>query len=468
MLDRRKFRGYQTQIVNYIIRHKRCSVFCFMGAGKTVSTLTALEDLNLLEDVFPALVLAPLRVAKSTWPQEVRDWPHLKHLRVSPIVGNAANRIGACNTKADIYTCNYDNLVWLVEYYGERWPFVTVVADESTRLKNFRTRQGGVRTKALATVAFSKIKRFINLTGTPAPNGLIDLWGQNYFIDGGHRLGRTFTSFTSRWFQRAFNGFGSEPLEHAQKQIEDVLHDVCLTIDAKDWFDLKDPIVSNRYVDLPIRARQLYKDMEDEMFMEVEGHEIEVFNAAARTQKLLQVASGAVYVDPLTESDLDRKHSKEWKVVHDLKMEELESIIEESAGMPVLVAYHFKSDLARLLKHFKTARQLDASSDTIDAWNKGKIPILLAHPASAGHGLNLQHGGNTIVFFSHDWNLENRLQILERIGPVRQLQSGYDRPVFVYNIIARDTADEMVIERVEGKKTIQDIFLNAMKVRGLL
>lgn len=461
----KQLRPYQKIIISHILRHKRCNIFASMGMGKTVSTLTALTDLNLVDDVFPVLILAPLRVAKNTWPDEVRDWAHLRHLRVSPIIGDTAARTRAINTKADIYTCNYDNLVWLVEHFGERWPFVTVVADESTRLKNFRTKQGGVRTAALAKVAHTRIRRFVNLTGTPCPNGLIDLWGSNWFVDAGRRLGRTFSAFKERWFQRSFDGYGVTAMKHAQKEIEAAMKDVSLTVDAKDWFDLEDPIVVHRYVQLPIRARQLYKDMENDMFMELEGHEVEVFTAVAKTQKLLQVASGAVYVDPLTESDEDRRHSKEWKVVHDAKLDELESIIEEAAGMPVLVAYHFKSDLARLQKRFPKGRVLDSSSATQKAWNEGKIPVLFAHPASAGHGLNLQHGGNILVFFSHNWDLEQRLQIIERIGPVRQLQSGYDRPVFIYNIIAQDTADEMVMARVEGKKEVQDIFLEAMKDR---
>lgn len=459
----KQLRPYQKIIVSHILRHKRCSIFASMGMGKTVSTLTALVDLDLVDTVFPVLVLAPLRVAKSTWPEEIREWAHLKHLRCSPIIGDQAARVHACNTPADVYTMNYDNLEWLVNLYGERWPFRTVVADESTRLKSFRTQQGGIRTQALSKVAHTHVKRFINLTGTPAPNGLKDLWGSQWFIDAGKRLGRTFDAFRTRWFQRSFDGYGVEPLSFAQAQIEDAMRDVCLTVDAKDWFDLKEPIVSNRYVVLPREVRRLYDEMEKNLFMEIEGHEVEAFNAAAKTQKLLQVASGAVYVDPLTESDDDRRHSKEFKVVHDLKLDELESIVEEANGMPVLVAYHFKSDLARLLKRFKKGRALDANQSTIKDWNAGKIPVLFAHPASAGHGLNLQHGGNILVFFSHDWNLENRLQIIERIGPVRQLQSGYDRPTFIYNIVGQNTADEMVLARVEGKKDVQDIFLEAMK-----
>jgi SNF2 family DNA or RNA helicase len=202
--------------------------------------------------------------------------------------------------------------------------------------------------------------------------------------------------------------------------------------------------------------------MEKDLFMQFDGHEIEAFNAAAKTQKLLQLASGAVYIDPEADSDYHPK-SKEWREVHDAKLQVLEDILEEAAGMPVLVAYHFKSDLARLLRTFPKGRVLDSDPNTIRDWNEGKIPVLFAHPASAGHGLNLQDGGNILVYFSHDWNLETRMQILERIGPVRQMQAGYKRPVFVYNIIARDTVDEMVIARVEGKATIQELFLQAMK-----
>lgn len=764
-----KLRPYQKIIVDHIVANKKCSVWASMGMGKTISTLTALERINLLEDIYPVLVLAPLRVAKTTWPEEVRKWDHTRHLRVSPIVGTHEQRTQAVGRTADVYTTNYENLPWLVDHFGERWPFRTVVADESTKLKSFRLRQGGARAQALGTVSHTKVKRHINLTGTPASNGLSDLWGQQWFIDAGKRLGRTFTSFRDRWFRRKYDGYGYEPMKFAQKEIEEVLGDVCLTVDAKDWFDLKAPIVTPVYVELPPVVRKLYNEMEDKLFMELEGgHAVEAFSAAAKTQKLLQLCSGAVYVDPLTEGDHDTKHSREWCKVHDEKLDALEEIIEEAAGMPVLVAYHFKSDLARLLKRFPQSRALDDSSTVQRDWNEGKIPVLLAHPAclhpttevltelrgwvklievknedrvydgtefvshsgchysgfkpvielfgitmtlnhkilisgkwveakdvgtdkgtrakaryiyegdddslrkvfrmsigvrdtktefrqtqsknekplptlptinfplydkhpfleymeglkvpsggferqklrgarnsclrgveqlqkllqryvpylqkgvdnrtqrrkwglqqgelsvgdqygttskqenqqifllsrradtprrglptgggeqneannapsaghefgrsyptseslpvrdepegcqrahvydlvdcgprqqflirnaegeifishnSAGHGLNLQFGGNILVYFSHDWNLENRLQILERIGPVRQLQAGLDRPVFIYNIIARNSADEMVIARTESKKEVQDILLEAMKKR---
>jgi SNF2 family DNA or RNA helicase len=453
---------YQRLIVKHIADNPRCAIWASMGMGKTSSTLTAVVNLDLMEDVYPVLVLAPLRVARNTWPAEVRKWDHTKHLRVSPIVGTVEERRMACARKADVYTTNYDNLVWLVEYYGDRWPFRTVISDESTRLKSYRTKQGGVRTQALGTIAFTKIKRFVELTGTPAPNGLKDLWGQLWFVDGGLRLGRTYSAFMSRWFGRDYDGYGVTAFKHAQDEIQAKLKDVCLTVDAKDYFDLADPIVKTVPFKLPVRARNLYDEMEKELFMMVEEHEVEAFNAAAKTQKLLQLCSGAVYVDPLVETDND-KRSKEWKLVHDEKLDVLESIVEEANGMPVLVAYHFKSDLARLLKRFPQGRHLDTNPKTEDDWNAGKLPLLFAHPASAGHGLNLQYGGNILVYFSHDWNLENRLQILERIGPMRQMQAKLDRPVFVYLIVAENSVEELVIARVDDKREVQDILLNYMK-----
>lgn len=463
-MTRQKFNphGYQNQMIEHQSELERSLTFCFMGGGKTVSTLTTIDNLILCGETAPTLILAPLRVAKTTWPEEVRKWDHLSGLSVVPIVGSEAERRAALKIDAPVYTTNFENLVWLVDFYGDRWPFRNVIADECTKLKSFRLRQGGKRAQALGKLAHTKIKRFTGLTGTPAPNGLADLWGQAWFVDAGKRLGRTHDAFKKRWFRASPDGYGSVPLPNAQEQIEAALRDICLTVDARDWFDLKDPIVSNIYVDLPVKARRMYKDMEKDLFMQLDEHEIEAFNAAAKTQKLLQVASGAVYLDPQTESDQDRR-SKQWKEVHDAKIQVLEDIIEEAMGMPVLVAYHFKSDLARLQAAFPQGRVLDAHSSTIREWNEGKIPVLFAHPASAGHGLNLQHGGNILVYFTSDWNLENRQQILERIGPVRQLQSGYDRPVFVYNIIARETMDEMVLERVEGKATIQELFLRAMK-----
>ena len=450
-------RPYQTLIRDYILDNQRCAIWAGMGLGKSVSTLTALDLLSITEGD-PMLVVAPLRVARSTWPDEAGKWSHLSGLEVVPVLGSPSERLAALRVDAPVYTTNYENLPWLVEQWGERWPYKTVVLDESTKVKGFRTRQGGMRARALGTVAHTKIKRIVELTGTPSPNGLQDLWGQAWYLDRGQRLGRSFAAFSQRWFRTKPNGFGIEPLPHAQAEIQDKMRDICLTVDARDWFDLKDPIVTNIFVDLPMKARKHYAEMEKAMFTQLDEHEVEAFGAAAKTIKCLQIANGAAYVG---------NGNDDWRVLHDEKIDALASIIEESAGMPVLVAYHFKSDLARLLKAFPAGRALDADPRTLKAWNAGRIPVLFAHPASAGHGLNLQDGGNILVYFSHWWNLEERQQILERVGPTRQMQAGYDRPVFVYNLVARDTVDELVIERVESKREVQDILIAAMKRKGI-
>ena len=449
-------RDYQQAIIAYIQAKPRCAIWSGMGTGKSVSTLTALAELSLVEDVFPILVIAPLRVAQSTWPDEVKKWDHLRHLKVSPIIGDQRARKLACRRGSDIYTINYENLPWLQEFHGSGWPFKTIVADEATKLKGFRLRQGTARAKALAKVAHAHCTRFIELTGTPSPNGLIDLWGQAWFIDAGVRLGRTFSSFTDRWFAPDHSGYGLRPLPFSQEQIQERLADCCITITAADYMDLPPLIENTILVDLPIAARRIYADMEKEMFAQIGGHEVEAFSAAARTNKCLQLANGAAYVDD----------AGTWEDVHEAKLDALEDIVEEAAGAPVLVSYQFRSDLARILKRFgQRARHLDQDPQTIRDWNMGKIPLLVAHPASAGHGLNLQEGGNILAYFSSGWNLEEDLQILERVGPTRQAQAGLNREVYVHRIVARGTVDELVAVRRQGKASVQQILLDYMKAK---
>lgn len=446
-------REYQTIAARYIRDNQRCALWAEMGLGKTSSVLLALTQLDLMEDVFPALVLAPLRVARTTWPDEVDKWEDFKGLRIRAICGTPAERIAALAPGADVYTLNYENIPWLIDRLGGEWPFKTVVSDESTKLKSFRTRQGGMRAHALSEVAF-RSPRWVNLTGTPSPNGIADLWGQTWFLDKGQRLGKSFTAFTDRWFRTDFDGYGLRALPNAEKEILERLKDVCLSLRAADWFELEKPITNSVYVDLPPEARKQYKRMEDEMFMELEGVGVEAFNAAAVTMKCLQLANGAAYLD-----------DGSWKEVHKEKLDALEDIIEEAAGAPVLVAYHFRSDLERLRKRFKSGRVLDKNPGTVKDWNAGRIPVLFAHPASAGHGLNLQHGGNIVAFFAHNWNLEEQMQLMDRIGPVRQLQSGYKRPVFVHHIVARNTIEETVMAVVSGKRSRQDALMEAVNAR---
>lgn len=371
MLDRSDLHDNQNVGIRHLHDHARSALFMPMGGGKTVTTLTALDDLSSVEDVWPALVLAPLRVAKSVWPQEPPLWQHLKHLKVIDLTGTTPERNAALKRKGHIYTLNPENMDWLLQAVGgvENWPFPTVVCDELTRWKSFRLRQGGKRARALGSVAHTKVKRFIGLTGTPSPNGLIDLWGQVWFMDQGQRLGRTFSAFEQRWFAKGYDGFSLKPMAHAEREIQDKLRDICLTVEG---LQVDEPIVNNIMVDLPPAARRLYAQMEKDMFAEIGANGIEAFNAAARTSKLLQLSAGAV----ISDSD-----SGAWEPVHDAKLDALESVIEEAAGAPVLVAYNFRSDLARIQKRFPKAVQLGSDPKIIDCWNAGGIPILLAHPA---------------------------------------------------------------------------------------
>ena len=467
---------YQTIMRDHALDHRRCALWAGMGMGKTSETLDVIDILLMSSEAGRVLVLAPKRVAGSTWPDENKKWEQFAHLDVQPILGTAEQRkLALRNDKADIYTINYDNVPWLVDQLrGQKWPFDMVVADEATRLKSFRLTQGGKRAQALRSAIEKSTRRWINLTGLPAPNGLQDLWGQTWFLDKGFRLGRSFTDFQNRWFgfKHIKDALSNQAhvsrivFPHSQVEIQDRLKDICLALDPKDWFDLKDPIVTTVHVDLPDHARKNYREMEKAMFTALkkygfsdgEEFEIEAFGPAAKSMKCLQIASGAAYVEG---------SNTKWVEVHDEKLDALESIINEAAGAPVLVSYHFKSDLARIRARFPQAQTLDTNPQTIADWNAGSISLLVAHPDSAGHGLNLQHGGNILVYFSHWWALESRAQILERIGPMRQKQSGYDRPVWVYNIVARDTVDEMVIDRITTKRSIADVLTDAMKRKGL-
>lgn len=590
-----KAHPYQTMVRDHILDVPRCAIWAGMGLGKSVSTLNAIDMLMTTEDI-TVLVVAPLRVAKTVWVEEVAKWDHLASMTVSAIVGNKAERLAAIAKPASIYTTNFEQLPWLVEHWGDAWPYNMVVVDESTKLKGFRTRQGTQRAQALASVAHTKVDRIVLLTGTPCSNGVQDLWAQQYFVDQGLRLGRSFHAFSQRWFRPDHSGFGIIPLPHAQREIQDLLRDVCLTIDAKDWFDLTAPIVNNVVVTLPAPAMKLYKDMEKSMFMELEsGDEVEAFGAAAKTIKCLQlcIAEGTEVmtdrgwkpIEQVTSSDLvwdgyewstcsgvahqglqivikcwgvrmtgghrvltnqgwfsakeindgyaskrfnrsdfrlpvsysenpngERRgwetsapdvcatydilnvglrnqfvvrnsdgwefivhncngaayvgESGEWVEIHDAKLQALDEIVEEAGGSPVLCAYHFKSDLARLKKAFPKGCDL-ATDQGMKDFKSGAFALGFGHAASIGHGVDgLQIHCHTIAFFGHWWDLEQRLQFIERVGPVRQMQAGKNTPVFIHNIIAKGTVDEIVLARIESKRSVQDLLLEAMKRRA--
>ena len=454
----RQLREYQDIAIDFLLTNPRANLHAGMGLGKTASVLHVLRRLEYSE---PALCIGPLRVARRVWSSESELWPELAGFKVAPITGTEGEREEALKQRAHLHTINYENLPWLLERYGERWPFRMVVPDESTRLKGYRTRQGTKRSGLLGKVAHRCVDRWINLTGTPAPNGLMDLWGQHWFVDGGRALGTSFEAFKQRWFYTQPKGdtkFSQWlPFRHSQDEIVALMKPTTLTIDAKDWFDVADPIVNDIYVEMPETAMREYKRMERHFFAELERGTVTAATAGAKSQKLLQMASGAAY----------HEDGKTWSHVHDAKIPALESIIEEAAGMPVLVINQFKHEVERLQKHFPHIRHIKASDKTFeDDWNAGKVPLAVGHPASFGHGLSLQHGGNIVVFYGQTWDLEHYLQALERIGPIRQMQSGYDRPVFLYHILARGTVDEDVMWRRKNKADLGETFKNAMKQRG--
>lgn len=453
-------RVWQQPVGPHIAKHKRCAVFMKMGGGKTISIAHPLSCIREIDEG-PVLVLGPKRVACSTWPGEFAKWESLKHLTTSVITGNVTDRLIALHKPADFYFTNYEQLPWLCDMLpGSQWKFRTIIADECTRLKGHRLNgHGGQRTNALAKVAHERASRFIILSGTPSPNGLQDLWGQMWFLDKGQRLGTSFEAFKNRWFRPKPGGFGLEPFPFAQKEIQEAISDIAISIDPGDYMQIDKPIEVDIMVELPPRARKLYTDMEKRMYMEIEHdfgvHEIEALNAASRTNKCLQLANGAVYTD-------DRQS---WEWVHDAKIEALDSIVEEACGMPLLVAYQFRADVQRILKAFPKARMFDANPETEAAWNRGEIDMLLAHPMSAGHGSNLQWGSNILVDFSSGWDAEGDDQIIERIGPTRQFQAGLNRPVYRYRIMAENTVDLLVKERRVTKKSVQEILFEALKRR---
>lgn len=461
---------HQPGAIQHIIDNKFCALYAGCGLGKTSMVLMALEKIALTEEVYPVLVIGPLRVARKVWDEETQKWEELSHLKVSKIIGSSDERLSGLKVKADIYCINYENLPWLVSLLGDKWPYKTVIADESTRLKSFRgglqksklgkvfvRSGGGSRASALAKVR-PLLKRMVQLTGTPSPNGLKDLWGQLWFLDYGKRLGATYGDFESRWFEVVNNssGFGGVliPRPGSEEAIHAAVSDICYPIIASDWFDLEKPVVHTILVDLPKPAMVKYKEMERQLFTAINGNEIEAMNAASKSMKCLQLANGAAYIDD---------ESTRWATLHDEKLLALESIIEESGGSPIIVAYNFKSDLARLQAWFPKGRVLKTVKDE-DDFKAGKIDLLFAHPESCGHGIDgFQKVCNIIVFFGLNWNLESHDQIIERIGPVRQMQAKMNRSMFVYYIAAKNTVDELVLERLSTKRSVQDILQEAVK-----
>lgn len=443
MLTRNDLRNYQKRAVDFVKRNRRAGLFLDMGLGKTISTLTAVSDLLSKGMVNRVLLVAPLRPAQGVWRQEARKWQHTKHLTFKMLTGNERQRLLALNSQAQIHLINVDNLRWLLNVLRSRarkngWPYDALVIDESSMFKT-------PKSKRFSSLRY-QLKRFdrrVILTGTPAPKGLLDLWSQVFILDEGQRLGAQVERYRSRFFTPGgFKGYGYKPDEDAEQQITELISSLILTMRAEDWLELPPTIKQEIYVDLPAPARKLYQKLELEMFLEMELGSTEALSAASLSSKCWQLANGFIYLE-------DEAGAKTWQTVHDAKLEALQEVVDGTGGN-VLVAYWFKPDLARLKALYPKAPAVSdcknerALAKLQDEWNAGKHPIMLVHPQGAGHGLNLQVGGNTIVFFSMLWGREYYAQVIERIGAARQIGMGRDH-VMVKHIIARDTVDEIML-----------------------
>lgn len=453
MLERKQMHDYQNRAVAHIIDNECSALFLSCGLGKTVSTLTAIKELIDSCIISNVLIIAPKRVAEVTWKDEIANWEHLSGLTISVIAGTAKERRAAIGEKADIYTIGRDNIVWLVtEMGGVKLPYDMVVIDELTSFKNSSSK----RFRALRKVR-KFIPRVVGLTGTPSPNGLIDLFAQMYLIDEGQRLGKSITAYRDRFFKPdkrngdiVYSYTLKSPQEETEKQISDLIGDITISMEAEDYLKMPDRMPIYDYVELPPKAMEAYTTFEREQVIELINSDtpLTAASAAALGNKLQQMAGGRVY-------DEDKKVID----VHDEKIEKLKEIIEASNGEPVLVAYAFKHEQVRImeaLKEFKP-RKLETAQDIAD-WNEGKAPLMVAHPASVGHGINIQKGGHILVWFGMTWSLELYQQFNARL-----YRQGQMKPVMIHHIVAKNTIDEKIIKSLDGKRETQDGLMRSIK-----
>lgn len=437
---------YQTYAKDFVLGHPYCGLILDMGLGKSVITLTALWDLILDSfDLRRVLVVAPKRVAEDTWPREIEKWEHLKGLTYSLVLGSEKQRRAALQRRAFLYIINRENIAWLVE--NTRWRFDALVIDELSSFKSSKAQ----RFRALKKVR-PLCHRVIGLTGTPAPNTLIDLWPQIYLLDMGKRLGRFVTHYRERFFlpdkRSSYAIFSYKLRDGAEQQIYDLISDICVSMRAIDHLQMPALIANRVIVRLSKSEHVLYNTLKRDMFLALNNNEIDAVNAAALSGKLCQLANGAIYAAD--------SHAVRF---HDRKLDALEDLIEGANGKPMLVAYWFKHDLDRIRERF-AVREIRESRDIAD-WNAGRIPIAVIHPASAGHGLNLQSGGNTLIWFGLTWSLELYQQTNARLW--RQGQKA--DTVVIHHIVAEGTIDEQVLDALERKETTQTALMNAVKAQ---
>jgi SNF2 family DNA or RNA helicase len=441
MLKRENLHHYQNSALDVVLNKKKCALFLDMGLGKTTTTLTAIHDLYYNFSVERILIIAPLKVANNVWHKEAQKWEHLQELDIAIATGSVNERLSAINSNKTITLINKENVPWLIEKC--KWKWDMVVIDESSSFKSARAK----RFRALKKV-MKHIKSIVLLSGTPSPNGMMDLWSQMYLIDQGERLGRTITNYRQRFFvPDGYMGYNYKLKPGAKEQIMELIKDVCVTMTAEDYLELPECINVNEFIELPDKAKQQYKELEKEFIISLDDIDIESPSKAALGNKLLQICNGSVY-------DAEKNVHE----IHNEKIERLKEIIEDNPGENFLVAYNYKHDLEKLQKAFPKAVKLETAKQE-DDWNKGKIKILLAHPASAGHGLNLQYGGNVIIWYGLTWNLEYYQQFNKRLH--RQGQKNTVRNI---HLIAKGCLDEKVLFfALSGKAKTQKDLIDYLK-----
>lgn len=470
-MNRSNLHNYQEACVKHIITHPFCGVFLEMGLGKTVSTLTAINDLMYdYCEINSVLVIAPKRVVESVWQEEAEGWDHLKHLTFSKIIGNQQQRIAAIQRKADIHIISRDNIAWLCALYGgSKLPYDMIVIDELSSFKSYKSQ----RFKSLK-LAQPYFKRFVGLTGTPAPNSLIDLWSQIYLMDRGERLGKTITSYRNTYFKPGkTNGnvvYSYDLLSDSEWLIQKKIEDICISMKSDDYLQM--PVRTDNFIKLrmPSDIKAKYDSFEKKKVLEIfkpeqeylenadkwvdKPVEISAVNAAALSNKLLQFANGSIY-------NTDSENERSVFNIHDIKLDALKEIVEDANGRSVLVAWSFQFDRDRIMEYLKSykPRELKKQKD-IDDWNAGKIQVMLAHPASAGHGLNLQAGGSIIVWFGLTWSLELYQQFNARL-----YRQGQKEHVIIHHLIMEGTHDVDVVNAIKNKSKKQDALMNSIKAK---
>lgn len=456
MLKRSQIHEYQRYCIDFIKTHPVSALFLDCGLGKTIISLTAIRDLIADElTVSRVLVIAPLRVT-SVWKDEVQKWEHLKEIDVSIVVGTGKERIAAINRNSFIYAVNRENVKWLVEYYeknGLRWDFDMVVIDELSSFKNYQSQ----RFKWLRKVR-PFVKRWVGLTGTPTSNGLMDLWAEIGILDGGERLGRFIGRFRESYFKPSSMNpstgvvFSYTPRPGAEQQIYDKISDITISMKALDYMDMPECVFVNHEITMNTAERKLYDQLKQDLIIPLEDGDIDAANAASLSNKLLQMSNGAVYDE-----------NKEVRTIHSRKLEMLEDLIESANGQPVLIAYWFKHDRSRIVEHLNACRyaprDIKDSTDITD-WNSGNIPVALIHPASAGHGLNIQSGGHILIWYGLTWSLELYQQTNARLW-----RQGQNETVTIHHIVTKDTVDEDVLAALANKDVTQERLIAAVKAR---